>query len=415
MDNEKINDLKKEFVMIKTYEIKPNYAFLGRKYNLDPRTIKNYYEGYEGKPSTRDKPSKLDEHFDLIKEKMSLPGIKISALYFFLTHEKEYDGSYSSLTYYIRKHPEIRETNSNNITHVRYETSIGEQLQFDWVESLTLISKFGEVFEFNVFSAELCYSRLHFFGYSKFKTKEDVMIQLIKSFKYFAGIPKSLLTDNMSSIVNTKELKFNKEFIAFIKDMGIDANKCKVNHPFTKGKVEVRNKFMKWLIPYNYEFETEEDIVKIIEKINIEVNNKINDTTGMKPILLYSKEKEYLKPLPSNQILEHYMNLSVSVNVANTSLITYKGIEYSVPPKYINKTLKVKEIDNKLHIYNNTELVIIHDISDKKINYKEEHYIAGLKSSMPDKSDEYIDTLAKKNLQLFDEIANLRKEEKYDK
>lgn len=415
MNIEKIDVLRKDFVMLKTYEVKPNFAFLGRKYNLDPRTIKSYYNGYEGKPSTRDKPSKLDVYYDLIKEKMSLPGVKVSSLHFFLTQEKGYEGSYSSLTYYIRKHPEICKANTNNVTHVRFETGIGEQLQFDWVESITLISKFGEVFEFNVFSSELCYSRLHFFGYSKFKTKEDVIIQLVKSFKYFAGIPKMLLTDNMSSIVNTKELKFNKEFITFIKDMGIDANKCKVNHPFTKGKVEVRNKFMKWLIPYNYEFETEEDIIKIIEKINIEVNNKINDTTGMKPILLYSKEKEYLKPLPSNQILEHYMNLSVSVNVANTSLITYKGNEYSVPPKYINKTLKVREVDNKLHIYNNTDLVIIHDISYKKINYKEEHYIAGLKSSMPNKSDEYIDTLAKKNLQLFDEIANLRKEENYDK
>lgn len=411
MDKKKESDLRKEFVVLKTYEVKPNFAFLGKKYKLDWRTIKKYYEGYEGKPSSRDKQSKLDKHYEIIKEKMALPGVKVSAVYFFLTQEKGYDGCYSSLTYYIRKHPEIRETKSNNIAHVRYETGIGEQLQFDWVEDITLINKLGEAFEFNVFSAELCYSRFHFFGYSKFKTREDVLIQLIKAFKFFAGVPKALLTDNMSSIVNTKELKFSSEFIAFAKDMGIDTNKCKVNHPFTKGKVEVRNKFMKWLIPYNYEFETEEDIIKIIEKITIQVNNKINDTTGMKPILLYSKEKEYLKPLPSNQVLEHYMNLSISVKVSNTSLINYNGNEYSVPPKYINKTLKVKELNNKLYIYDNTELIIIHDISDKKINYKEEHYIAGLKSSMPDKSDEYIDNLAKRNLLLFDEIANLKRRE----
>ena len=103
------------------------------------------------------------------------------------------------------------------------------------------------------------------------------------------------------------------------------------------------------------------------------------------------------------------MNLSLSVKVSNTSLIKYNGNEYSVPPKYINQTLKVKEYDNKLHIYNNSELITIHDISDKKINYKDEHYIAGLKSCMPNKSDEYIDELAKKNLQVFDAIACLNK------
>ncbi len=411
MSIDRLDELRKEFVMIKAYETKPNYAYLGRKYGYDPRTIKRYYNGYNGKSKTRKKTSKLDEHYEIIKEKIRLPGIKVSSIYFFLTNEKGYKGSYSSLTYYIRKHPEISKTSNKNISHVRYETGIGEQLQFDWVEDITLISKYGEVFEFNVFSAELCYSRLHYFGYSKFKTREDVFVQLIKSFKYFAGVPKSLLTDNMSSIVNTKELKFNKEFITFVKDMNIEANKCKVNHPFTKGKVEVRNKFIKWLIPYNDEIETEDDIIKIIEKINIQVNNRINDTTGMKPIALYSKEKEYLKPLPSNQILEHYMNLSVAVKVSNTSLITYNGSQYSVPQKYINKTLKIKEADNKLYIYDNTELIVIHDICNKKINYIYEHYVEGLKTSMPNKGDDYINDLAEKNLKLFDEIANLKREE----
>ena len=40
--------------------LKPNYAELARKYNLDYRTVKKYHEGYEGKPRSRDKPSKLD-------------------------------------------------------------------------------------------------------------------------------------------------------------------------------------------------------------------------------------------------------------------------------------------------------------------------------------------------------------------
>ncbi len=53
-------------------------------------------------------------------------------------------------------------------------------------------------------------------------------------------------------------------------------------------------------------------------------------------------------------------------------LINYKGSKYSVPKKYINKTLKLKEIDNKLYIYDNTELVVIHEISNKTINYKDE-------------------------------------------
>ena len=402
------SEIRKEITIIEQNQLKPNFAYLGRKYGLDPRTIKRYFNGYEGKPAHRNKSSILDPLHEKIKEKLDLDGIKISSIYFYLKEQGLYQGSYSNLTYFIRTN--FKDYRKNKNVHARYETEIGEQLQFDWVEDITLINKHGIEFNFNVFSAELSYSRMHYFCFSFHKTKEDVIYCLVKSFKFFGGVTESVLTDNMSSIVNTKELKFCNEFNAFAKDMQINLKKCKVRHPFTKGKVEVRNKFMKWLIPYNYEFETEQDIIEIIKKINIEVNNKINSTTNMKPILLYQKEKEYLKPLPANQILEHYMNLSTSVTVQNTSLVYYKGIEYSVPPKFINKTLKLKEIDNKLYIYNNTELITIHEISEKRINYKEEHYIGSLKESMPEKTDEFIEILAKKNLELFDSLTNLNKE-----
>ena len=383
--------------------IKPNFAQLGRVYNMDPRTVKKYYLGYDRKPSNRNKKSMLDEYKEIIKEKLSYEGIRISSVFFFLKNEKGYNGSYSTLTHYIRTHPELKNNKVKNDGHVRYETKPGEQLQFDWVESITLINKYGEVFEFNVFSAELSYSRMHYFNYSKYKTKEDVLANLVLAFKFFGGVCEHTLTDNMSSIVSNG--KFCKEFLSFAKDMGMVGKKCKVKHAFTKGKVEVRNKFMKWLIAYNHEFETEEDLRKIIKKINIEVNNLINDTTNMKPILLYQKEKEYLKPLPNTQILENYMNLSITVKVHNTMLIEYKGCQYSVPKKYINKTLKIKEIDNKLYIYDNTELVVTHDLSNKKINYIKEHYIEGLKGSMTSNTDEQIEALAKKNLELFEQLT----------
>ena len=48
-------------------DIKPNFSELARFYDPDRRTVKKYYDGYEGKAAHRDKPSKLDKHYDLIK------------------------------------------------------------------------------------------------------------------------------------------------------------------------------------------------------------------------------------------------------------------------------------------------------------------------------------------------------------
>lgn len=397
---EKISELMKEITIMKTMNIKPNFASLAREYNLDYRTIKRYYDGYDEKPAHHNKKSNLEILDEVIREKMDLKGAKVSSLFFFLQEEYNYEGSYSNLTYYIRKNGITSQKKSKG--NPRFETDIGEQIQFDWVESITMINKFGEVFEFNVFSAELSYSRMHYFCYSLTKTREDVIRCLINTFKFFGGVAKTLLTDNMSSIVNNARDDFCSEFKTFIKDFNIDARRCKIRSPNTKGKVEVRNKFIKWLIPFNNSFETEAELKELIEKITSKVNTRINSTTNAKPIMLYQKEKEYLKPLPTNQIIENYLNLNIPVKVNNSSLIYYNGSQYSVPPKYINKTLKIKVDNNKLYIYDNTNLVQTHNLTEQKINYTENDYKILLTNSMPYQSEEDIKKLAQKNLELFE-------------
>ena len=235
---EKIWELRKEITIMKTMNIKPNFAWLASEYGMDYRTVKRYYEGYNGKPSHHNKKSKLLEFDEIIKEKMALKGAKVSSLFFFLQEEYKYKGSYSNLTHYIRKN-KITMPNKSRGTP-RYETNIGEQLQFDWVESIKMVNRYGEIFEFNVFSAELSYSRMHYFCYSITKTREDVIRCLIKTFRFLGGTPKELLTDNMSSIVNHEKNNFCDEFKAFLKDFNIEGKRCKVRSPNTKGKVEVR-------------------------------------------------------------------------------------------------------------------------------------------------------------------------------
>lgn len=103
-----------------------------------------------------------------------------------------------------------------------------------------MISKQGELFEFNIFSATLSWSRLHIFVYSVNKTRADVERCLIHVFKYIGGIPKELLTDNMKSVVDLKTKdgktmkRINPEFNQFIKDMGTTIKTCKARSPETK-------------------------------------------------------------------------------------------------------------------------------------------------------------------------------------
>lgn len=402
---EKIKKIKQELLVMKTLNIKPNFSELSRIYKVDRRTIKRYNEGYSRENTKVIRKSKLDKFKEEIKEKLELPGVTITGLYQYFRKEEDI-GTYSNFYKYIKK-CNLKPL-KNNKAHLRYETEFGQQLQFDWKEDIKMVSKHGELFEFNIFSSTLGASRLHVFIYSKFKTRIDVQRCLIKTFEYIGGVPKELLTDNMSSIVDTKTQTFFKEFITFTNDMQTKPKKCKPRHPYTKGKDESANRFMSWLIPYNNEFEDEQELIKIISEINLKVNRQVNSTIGVAPIMLFNKEKEYLQPLPNSKIMDQYLIDTVRVKISNESLFYYKGKKYSVPNKFINYTLDVQEDNNKLYVYYNKELITIHAISEKNINYKEEHYIDGLTNILKNKTQEQIETLAKQNLKNLNRLCEVK-------
>ena len=403
-ENIKLKNMKGQLEIMKTLGIKPNFSELERNFKINRHTIKKYYEGYEGKKETRNRASKLDKYYDEIKSKINLVGITQKGLYEYLYEKDNKIGTYSNFKKYLTKHN--LKPNKSQKVHLRYETDPGDQLQFDWKEDIRMISKHGEIFEFNVFSVTLGYSRMHNFVYSKTKTREDVERCLIATFKYFSGVPKSLLTDNMRAIVdiNGTKRKINPEFNQFAKDMGTDIKLCKPRSPETKGKDETANKFMSWLIPYNNEFENEEELIQIIENIRNKVNSTVHQTTNVPPILLFQKEKEYLLPLPSNKVMLSYLESMEKTKVYPDSLIYYKGKKYSVPPKYINQYVQVKQTDNILYIYHNKQLIATHEINLKLINYAKEHYVEGLKITMPYREKSDIERYANDNLKRLDKL-----------
>ena len=131
---EKIWELRKEITIMKTMNIKPNFAWLASEYGMDYRTVKRYYEGYNGKPSHHNKKSKLLEFDEIIKEKMALKGAKVSSLFFFLQEEYKYKGSYSNLTHYIRK-------NKINRIFTIKSNSMGILLKNSKIVSCSIINK----------------------------------------------------------------------------------------------------------------------------------------------------------------------------------------------------------------------------------------------------------------------------------
>ena len=396
-----MSNLKGARTCLETLDLKPNFSELGRLHGMDRRTAKKKYYGIENKQK-RVKTSILDKHFEVIKTKLGIPGTPMIAVYKYIKMNIDSNiGSYSNFRKYVNKNDELIRIKDTK-AHVLFETDYGKQLQFDWKGPIILHTKDKTAIKFYIFSTTLCASRFHTFIYSNFMVREDVQRCLIETFEMLGGTPEECLTDNMSSIINYSQHDFTTEFKTFCKDMGFVPKHCQVNHPETKGKDESCNRFMAWLNPYDYEFSDETELIEIVKKLNKEINREVSQTTGLPPVELFQKEKEYLNPLPSQNIIDGYLDSLIPVKVQNTMLFYYKGHQYSVPQKYINHTLKVKESDNKLLVYYNRNLIVTHKISEKKVNYREEDYIEGLTSTMPYKSDEDIEALAKHNLELFE-------------
>ena len=389
--------------IIKMSDTKPNFADLGRRYDVDWRTVKKYYGGYEGKPKHHDKPSRLDKHLQLITDKLAIKGTTVRAVYEFILDEIDSEiGTYSNFNKYV-KSKGLR-VEKAELGHPRFETEPGIQAQVDWKEDVSIANRYGEIFTFQVFDYKLGYSRYPVFTYKLYKTRQDVFDCLIASFKATGGVPREILFDNMASVVDLKgnHRHINEKMRMFAKDFNFRIKLCKPRHAYTKGKVEVLNKFLAWILPYEGEFETEEELIDILNRINAKVCKRTCDETGVPPILLFQKEKEYLQSLPSDEVIESYLSCDRQTTVRKDSMITFNKCKYSVPPAYIGKPVRLQVDTDKLQIYYSTELIATHSLSEKRLNYREEDYIELLSNRIHNADS--IEEMARANLKQMDSL-----------
>ena len=380
-------------------------AAMARIMGCDPRTVKRYLEGYESKKKRKIlKKSKLDKFKETIISKLEI-GCTSMAIFKFIQKDG-YTGSYSLVADFVQKHKEEQIKKAT----IRFETAPGLQSQVDWKENLKMISKHGELFEVNIFLMVLGYSRTKFVKLTSDKTQKTLFKCMNEAFKYFGGVPKEIVFDNMATVVDRANsrignVKLNTKFVQYSKDIGFNPITCRIYRPQTKGKVESLAKLVDRLQVYNHEFETYEELEKIVKMFMKEINNEISQGTNMKPIERLEKETKYLLPLPNQEVLNAYTTSPKEYKVSKESMITYKGQKYSVPIYLIGKSVSVKETDEYIHIYYTTNLITKHKKSKKFLNYHKEHIVDILKSdALKGYKDNEIEEFVNNHLSDYDEL-----------
>ena len=160
---------------------------------------------------------------------------------------------------------------------------------------------------------------------------------------------------------------------------------------------------------YNNEFETLEDLINIVNKFNEECGKEKSQAHNRIVNEVYEEEKEYLIPLPNKDILEKYKQTVEYRKVGQDSMIIYRGNRYSVPTRFIGSYVGIRIIDNQVNIYDNTELIRCHMISDKNLNYNADDKLEILKSDLLyGLNEEEINAkINKSDLQIYDFLKGM--------
>ena len=397
---------------------KVNKSALARQYNCCWETIDRRLnpEKYRKEKKIRVYTSKLDNFKEIIDIKLEESNVPATGIYYLLKEKYNFDGKYGI----VRKYVSSKKENIIKELTIRFETLKGYQSQVDWKEKLKLHDKYHNQYVISIFLIILGNSRYKYIELTLDQTQTTLFRCLTSAFEYFGGTTEEILFDNMKTIVDRTKSSLNDIIInskaeQFSKDAGFEIVTCRPYRPRTKGKVETLAKLMNRLKAFNNEFEDIEELENIVKRLNYSLNyEEKSQATNEIPNNLFQKEKEYLKPV-NIDILKNYYIPEKVYKVSNESMITYKGIKYSVPIQYVGKQITVLDEDNVIHLYYNAKLIYSYNKNKKyRYNYKEQDYIDILKNSSFDyKTEKEIKDFIEHNLKSLDNIY-IEKGEKND-
>lgn len=76
-----------------------------------------------------------------------------------------------------------------------------------------MTSRLGEVFDINIFLMILGFSRMKYLQLTLDRNQDTLKSALINGFKYYQGIPKEILFDNMKTVVDQSRSNFQEAVI----------------------------------------------------------------------------------------------------------------------------------------------------------------------------------------------------------
>ena len=301
------------------------------------------------------KGSKLDPYKPMLEEWMS-QGIYNCVVLLERLREAGYDGGMSILKEYVHPYRPARSAPAVR----RYETPSGKQAQMDW-GICQYLDQDGTLHKVAAFVMILGHSRAKYVEFVRRCDLRSLERCVLNAFRYFGGVPKEVLTDNMKTVVVGREagkVIWNPQFADFAVEMGFIPKVCRVRSPQTKGKVERLVRYVKENFFPGRDFTDLEDLNRQALAWCKAADSKRHGTTGKIP--LRELEGENLLPLPPQEVQDRYR--WETRTVTREGLVSYDGIRYGVPWQYSGKEVQVRLCGGHLEIFYGELLLAKHEV-----------------------------------------------------
>ena len=329
---------------------------IARRMYIDRKTVRQaLYSEVCPAPAQLAKASKLDKYKSYIGERLKVfPGINGVRLLGEL-RRLGYEGGLSILKEHLgRIRPGKQEA------FLRIETLPGEQAQVDWAHYGTIRAG-GGVRKLSAFVMVMSYSRKIYVEFTVSQSLEDFLGGHVRAFRYFGGVPKKLVYDNLKSVCLARvgsDIRFNPRFLEFSGHYLFEPVLCRPARGNEKGKVEsgikyLRGSFLDGRAPENFD-ELRTALSGWLEEV---ANQREHGTTRMQPAERFLEEAAHLRPLPAR---EPDVAIVRAAQATSQALVSFDGNQYTVPHVYARKTVTVKATEAEVSIFYKVRSVTTH-------------------------------------------------------
>lgn len=324
---------------------KSAYA-IGKELGIAENTAKKYMAQAETEHRLkgRKKGSKLDPYKDYINDLLG-QGIYNCVVLHERLEARGYDGGITILKEYVAPFRLPKKVTAVQ----RYETLPGKQAQMDW-GIIQCVDEYGVTHKSAGFIMIMGNSRAKYVEFTKRSDYYSLIRCMVNAFTYFGGIPETVLTDNMKTVILGREAGkpiWNPKFEDFAVNMGFVPKVCRPRKPQTKGKVErlvyyVKDNFLPGRV-----FRDMEDLNCQALDWCRKVDSKRHGTTGEIP--LHALKQERLRSLPPQDILSNYRWETRKVTA--DGFISFDGVKYGLPWEYSGREVRVRLLNNHIEVY----------------------------------------------------------------